>query len=80
MLVECRACPNKAVLDARKVQRWFWCHRWSEAIEIAGGHMRCHVCRGRPAYIRPTPAAPTYPEWMQYEHQWGALVKRLRNW
>jgi hypothetical protein len=79
LLIECRACDNKSVLDAAKVARWFHCHGWGDVIEAGGSRFRCRVCRGRPAYIRATMEKPTRADWMQHEYQWGHLVKRLRN-
>jgi hypothetical protein len=80
IFVECGTCPNKSVVDAEKAQRWFHCHQFSDLLEHTRSHFRCHVCRGRAGRIRPTLDKPTHPEWMQFESQWAALVKRLRNW
>lgn len=79
ILVQCRACPNRSVLDTTKVRRWFYCHRWNEALEVVGLHLRCRVCRGKPGRIRATLDRPTHPEWMALESDWGRLVKQLRN-
>ncbi len=80
LLVECRACPHRGVLDAAKLARWFHCHHWNMAIEVVGCHLYCRVCRGRPGSIRPTEAPPDRPDWMRYEYEWGRLIRRLRNW
>lgn len=79
LLVECRACPHKSVVDANKAVRWFHCHCWNPALEVAVSHFRCVVCRGKADTIKPTPAKPDRPDWMAYESDWGKLVKRLRG-
>lgn len=61
-------CGHKGVLDAIKLRRWFFCHRWNDALEVVGMHLYCSICRGRPIRLRPTPAKPDRPEWMQWEH------------
>lgn len=38
--VECRSCDHVGLLDAVKVSRWFHCHGWNDAIEVA-----CLRCR-----------------------------------
>ena len=80
LLVECGTCPNSGVLDAVKLDRYFFCFQWNPALETVGAHLRCKRCRGRPGRIRPTTEPPDRPNWMQYEYEWGRLVKRLRNW
>lgn len=79
VLVECRACAHRGVLDARKLQRWYYCHRWSEQIEVLGQHLYCRECRGRAGRIRPTLDKPDRPNWMSLESDWARLVKRLRG-
>lgn len=78
VLVECW-CGHKGVLDAQKLRRWYFCHRWNDAVEVLGAHLRCSVCLSRPARIRATADKPDRPDWMRYEHQWARLVKRLRD-
>lgn len=75
---EC-GCGHKGVLDAAKLRRWFFCHRWNDALEVVASHLRCSVYLGRPARLRPTPNRPDRPEWMALEHDWKRLVKRLRD-
>lgn len=72
-------CGHTGVLDAAKLRRWFFCHRWNDALEAVGAHLYCSVCRGRPVTLHPTPAAPDRPEWMGREHDWRDLVRRLRD-
>lgn len=72
-------CGHKGVLDAIKLRRWFYCHRWNDALEVVGTHLRCSVCLGRPIRLRPTPEKPDRPEWMALEHDWKDLVRRLRG-
>lgn len=78
VLVVCR-CGHRGVLDAGRLRRWYFCHRWPDAVEVLGMHLRCSVCLGRPMRLRPTPAKPDRPEWMATERDWERLVKRLRN-
>ena len=76
--VEC-ICGHRGILDAAKLQRWFFCHRWNDAVEVVGGHLRCSVCLGRLARIRPTVERPDRPGWMMLEHDWKRLIQRLRD-
>ena len=78
VLVVC-GCGHRGVLDAGKLRRWFFCHRWNDAIEVLGAHLRCSVCLGRPAMIRATNDRPDRPGWMALEGDWKRLVKRLRD-
>lgn len=75
---EC-ACGHTGVLDAVKLRRWFFCHRWNDDLEVVGLHLYCSICRGRPARLRATPAKADDPTWMAREHQWRELVRRLRD-
>lgn len=70
---EC-ACGHRGVLDAVRLRRWFFYHRWNKALEVVGLHLYCSTCRGRPVQLRPMPAKPDRPDWMQREQEWRARI------
>ena len=78
VLVVC-GCGHRGMLDTGKLRRWFFCHRWNDAIEVLGAHLRCSMCLGRPVRIRATPERPDRPEWMALDGDWKRLVRRLRD-
>lgn len=59
---------DAGVIDTAKLRPWFFCHRWNDALEAVGVRLYCSRCRGRPVSLRPTPAEPDRPEWMEREH------------
>jgi len=78
VMCEC-TCGHVGVIEIFKLRRWFFCHRWNDAIENVYGRVYCSVCRGRPRLVRACQKPPTGPPWgPQYEDDWRRLVRRLR--
>jgi len=73
---ECSNCGHVGVLDGAKLWRWFALHRWDTSFTTAGQHMRCNVCRRRPAILTSTADPPTSEFGPKTEAEWKKAVDR----
>jgi hypothetical protein len=81
--VLCGTCQHFGILHTERVHRFFRCHGWNTSyLRASCSRFRCIVCHGRAGMIRPVPLSIplTNPHWFEYDYQFAALVKRLRNY
>lgn len=79
--IECQ-CGHSAVLDARRMERWYRCHMWPTEFHRLREHLYCLACGGRPASVRvrPCDAEPSAPNrFPNTEAQWERLIRGLRG-
>lgn len=72
-------CGHKGVLDAVKLRRWFFCHRWNDAL---GGGRLPPLLLNLPWPVDPAAAYAGKPgpaRVMALEHDWKELMRRLRD-
>jgi len=80
-LVQC-GCGHSSIVDARRLERWYRCHRWSTSLHMLRDHLYCLRCGGRPtsAKVRPCAQDPTAPNrFPNTEEQWERLIRGLRS-
>jgi hypothetical protein len=75
-------CGHRSIVDASRMARWYFCHRWDTHVARLHLHLYCLACRKCPATVRFRPSAqqPTAPNrFPNTEEQWARLVKGLRD-